>query len=98
MDEKTILEMSLMVRECRVLQHKLKKVLEESYFHNTRCSFSRRAECRMVIERLINSVEVLADVLQLPPYDAKHSLVMNFVGQARRRSGAKLRTPDGHSG
>lgn len=100
MDEKTIVEMSLMVRETRVLNFKLKKILEEYYFENTRCSFNRRVESRMVIERLSNSIEVLADLLRLPPYDPGQSFVENFLGRRRKQipTGFSSQTPDGHSG
>lgn len=68
MNEKNLFEAALLARECRALHYKLRDVLEIAFFSNTRCSLSRRLEARLLVERLTNSTEALAEALQLPPY------------------------------
>lgn len=101
MDEKTILEASLLLRECRTLGYRVRDVLEEVYLSNTRCSFSRRLETRVLLERLTNSTEALAEVFQLPPYGAKLSAGENLLHRRTRRGrkprGVTLQARDARS-
>lgn len=101
MDEKRLTEVCQLLRECRTIQYKLKEVLGAAFFENSRCSISSRLESRILTERLINSTEVLADVLQLPPYDRRESMAGNFASPRRRPARTKTATlpvPGGHSG
>ena len=71
MNEKFLLEASELLRDTRTLQYKLKFLLCDAFFNNTRCSVARRVEARLVMERLTEATEVLAEVFGLPPYAAK---------------------------
>jgi len=91
MHEKTLLEASLLVRQCRTLGYRIRDVLEGAYLSNTRCSFSRRVETRLLLEGLTNSTEALAEVFQLPPYDAKLYVGEDLLHRRTRR----VRKPSG---
>lgn len=100
MDERSLLEPALLARECRTLQYKLRDVLERAFFNNIRCSLSRRIEARILVERITNSTEALAEAFQLPPYmetaNDMHPLLRRRK-RTPRSNDVKLQVPDARS-
>ncbi len=71
MDERHLVHASALLRDTRTLQYKLKSLLSEAFFNNSRCSVGRRVEARLVMERLTEATETLAEAFGLPPYGDK---------------------------
>lgn len=101
MDMRTIIEVSQLVRECRALQHNLRKVLNENYFDNFDIPVSRRLDARYIFEGLFERIAELAETFGLPPYGADQSITYSRPRRRRRRRSQPTRSslpiPDDHS-